>query len=83
MQGGAKARKLGFSNFSWSLKFKFLELCSSYYNQVSDGERVLAQANCSMSGFGKVEEVSDVSSATTFLDYNEESKGSCMTSPFS
>lgn len=65
--GDAKARKLDFLHFSWCLKFKFLDLCSSYHNQVSDKERLPAQANCSMSDFGKVEEVTNVSSATTFL----------------
>lgn len=60
--------------FSWSLELKILELRSSYHNQVSDRERILAQANCSMSGFGKAEEVNYVSSATAFLRVRQSQK---------
>lgn len=80
--GVRKARKLDFLIFfSWSLELKFLELRSSYHNQVSDRERIFAQANCSMSGFDKAEEVNYVSSATAFLRVRQ-SKGSCLTMPF-
>lgn len=60
--------------FSWSLELKILELRSSYHNQVSDRERILAQANCSMSRFGKAEEVNYVSSATAFLRVRQSQK---------
>lgn len=82
MQGGAKARKLDFLNFSWNFKFKYLEPCSSYRNHVSDWERLFARANCSMSGFGKVEEVTYVSSATTFLRLQQRVKRQLHDLPF-
>jgi len=56
-----RKESLIFFDFSWSLKIKFLKLFSSYHNQVSDGERLLVQANYSTSCFGKAEEVTYVS----------------------
>lgn len=41
MQRCEKARKMDYQNFFLSLKFRFLELCSSYHNRVSYREEVV------------------------------------------